>query len=386
MKDTDIKETIDQINISEDLQKEILENVRRQTTGKKCRYRHRSFKRTLTSAAALLLAAGIISIPVQAGIRYLVKERMESIPAKELEAAVEMMESQNTDVDGFSRKYSQKEKERMAELYRAYQNGTFPEEELFQTENESQVPADTLCYTKDTGCFYLPDRDLTDEELLQIIDFNCKRDYALTQDPDVQVQMAEKEKEQTQIREQVQAGDGISETDAVTIAKQWMDSFFDLSTDGMEETIYLDDERFEVPIYHITYSIQSYCYYYFAISTVDGSIMSVTRSSSPLREMVQDMEIEESRADAQIAKDYQNALRFLKEQLGIDEDFENAYCLYKTEDGKIAGTTLFYYFISADGSVYRIEFCAGAFGSFERSTLESYQQMSEMADVVKAIE
>jgi len=44
----------------------------------------------------------------------------------------------------------------------------------------------TIPYARDTGCFYLPERALTDEELLQILDFNSKRDFALEQNPNVQ--------------------------------------------------------------------------------------------------------------------------------------------------------------------------------------------------------
>ena len=45
----------------------------------------------------------------------------------------------------------------MDALRQEYENGMFPENTLTLVENESQVPdGDTLAYTKDTGCFYLP--------------------------------------------------------------------------------------------------------------------------------------------------------------------------------------------------------------------------------------
>ena len=59
-------------------------------------------------------------------------------------------------------------------------------------ENAGQtVDSDQLVYARDTGCFYLPERALTDEELLQILDFNSKRDFALEQNPNVQQQRQE---------------------------------------------------------------------------------------------------------------------------------------------------------------------------------------------------
>lgn len=381
MNDTSIKETMEQINIPEDMQKRIIHNLCQQTVEGNYRYKYKSknFRKALLSAAAFLLILGTASIPVRAGIRYLVKQRMESIPHEELETNLEMQQNQTADADSFSRDYSQNEQLRMAELFKAYQNGTFPQGQLLLIESEDQIPEDALCYLKSTSCFYLPDRDLTDEELLEIIEFNYKRDYALTLDPEVQAVVEEQEKEQKEIRAKVQAGNGISEAEAVEIAKEWMNSFFGVSADGMEETIYLDDGRFEVPIYHITYSIRSNCYYYFSISTIDGSIMSVDRSLSSLWHSSDVTDATEEQARTQITENYQTALRFLREQLEIQDDFKTAYCLYRAEDGKMISEVLAYFFQKEDGDFYFVDFYRNTneFCGFSYTTDEWFRQMSE---------
>lgn len=383
MNDTNIKETIDQVNIPEDMQEEIIQNLRRQENSGRYKYNYKShaFKRTLLTAAALLLIVGTLSIPVQAGIRYLVKARMESIPAEEMEATLEMLQAQAVDGDSFSREYSQNEKQRWAELFRAYQNGTFPQGQLLLIESEDQIPDNTLCYLKSTSCFYLPDRELTDEEIWEIIEFNYKREYSLSLDPEVQTVMEEREKEQNEIQEKVQADEGITEAEAVTIAQNWMNSFFGVSPDGMEETIYLDDEMFEVPIYHITYSIQSNCYYYFSISTIDGSIMSIDVSSSS---RLNDPDMTEEQAKAQIYENYPNALRFLNEQVGIQDDFETIYSLYRTENGTLLSNILTYFFQKADGNFYLVAFCYGTneFTTYAQVTSELFNQLGEQEDVI----
>ncbi|MDE7404930.1 MAG: hypothetical protein K2M81_07485, partial [Lachnospiraceae bacterium] len=66
MNGTNIKETINQVNIPEDMQEEILRNLQRQENSGNYKYNYKShaFKRTLLSAATLLLIVGAISIPV----------------------------------------------------------------------------------------------------------------------------------------------------------------------------------------------------------------------------------------------------------------------------------------------------------------------------------
>ena len=221
---------------------------------------------------------------------------------------------------------------------------------------------------------------MTDEELLEIIDFNYRRDYSLTLDPEVAELNAQREEEQNQIQEQVQESGGITEADAVAIAQKWMDSFFHVSTDGMEETIYLTEEYFDVPIYHITYSIRSNCYYYFSISTIDGTVMSIDVSLATWSELP---EISETEANAQISTDSQAALQFMKEKLEIADDFESIHCLYRAEDGQLLSRLLSYYFTTAEGKIHLVTFCRGTgeFSGYSQVSPELYQQRVNREDV-----
>ena len=382
MNSKNIKETMDQITISEEMQKKIIRNLCMQTVEGKYQYKYKAknFRKLLLTAAVLLLIVGTVSIPVQAGIRYLVKQRMESIPKEEMESILTMQKDQATDADSFSRDYSQKERERMAELYKAYQNGTFPEGELLMLETDEEIPQDTLCYRKDTGRFYFPERSLTDEELLQIIDFNYKRDYSLTLDPVVQAAKAEQEKEQEEIKAKVQAESSISESDAIAIVQNWMTTFFGISTDGMEETTYLDDSSFDVPTYHITYDIRSNCYYYFSISTVDGTIMSLNVS---LASWPDASDITEAQFTPQISENYQTAQSFLRERMGINEDFANVYCLYLADAGSVTSRNFAYYFITTDQKIYRVSYICNTneFHDYAQISYKLFQQTLERENV-----
>lgn len=383
MNNTDMKKAMEQINIPKDMQKKIIKNLCLQTVEGSYQYNYKAkyVKKLLLSAAAAMLVIAAVSIPVQAGIRYLVKQRMESIPRIELESILSMLSTQPVNADSFSRDYSVQEKERMAGLFKSYQNGTFPEGELLILEADAQIPENTLCYEKSAGCFYLPDRSLTDEELLQIIDFNYKRDYSLTLDPQVQSEMAMREKEQEEIRAQVQEQpNSISESNAASAAQKWMDSFFGISTDGMEETIYLDNDSFDIPTYHITYDIQSNCYYYFSISTIDGTIISFKRNIASWLDLPP---VTESQARLQMPENYRAALKILKEQIGIHDDFTNVSCCYVAQEGTIVSENLAYYFITSDEKIYKISFCCSTseFSAYSQIRPESYRRMNEQEEV-----
>lgn len=374
MKEQHIKEAIEQVNIPDEMQKRIARKLCRQTVDGVYHYKYKAknLKKNLLAAAALILLAGTVSIPVQAGIRYLVKQRMESIPQEEMESILEMQKAQNINGNGFSREYSQKEQERKAELFRAYQKGTFPQDQLLMVEKEEQVQTDTLCYVTSTGVFYLPDRELTDEELLEIIDFDSKEIYSLSLDPEVSAFQEQQREEQLQIQSKVQAEGGISESDAVAIAQKWMNSFFEVSTDGMEETIYLDEESFSVPIYHITYDIRSNCYYYFSISTLDGTLMSMDVSLANMWEL----DATEAQVKEQIPASGQAAAAFMKEQLGFQDDFKTVTCLYRTENGELVSWYLPCYLTDEKGIIHEVGFLnnTNEFFCYKQVTPELYQE------------
>lgn len=202
-----LRHALKQVHMKENMQEEIIMNVRTQMADGT--YRRNSFKRMAMSAAAFMLVFGAVSIPSYAAISNLVRARMEAIPRAEVEATEDMIQSQQIHADQFSREYTREERKRMDALRQEYENGMFPENTLTLVENESQVPdGDTLAYTKDTGCFYLPDRELTDEELLQILDFNAARDYALDQSPEVQ-KAREEAKAEAEERAAQAGGSGI---------------------------------------------------------------------------------------------------------------------------------------------------------------------------------
>ena len=153
MEQKDLKETMDQIHIQDEMQEDIIRNLYRPV-------KRNFFKKTGVLAAATLTAVIVIAVPVQAAIRHLIQERMDNLPAKEVEHLSQMQGSQEISADGFSRDYSPSEKKRMGELFKEYQNGNFPEGEILRVDSKDQVEENVFCYVEETGCFYFPDREL----------------------------------------------------------------------------------------------------------------------------------------------------------------------------------------------------------------------------------
>ena len=209
-----LKHAMNQVHMKENFEEEMIMNVRTQMADGT--YRRNSFKRNMVSAAVCLMAIGMVSIPVYAGYQGFrsaitsdkVLARMQEIPNEEQQDIYNMVqyEQRSLHADQFSREYTEKEMSRRKVLQQEYENGRFPENTLAMVENAGQIQDyGELVYAKDTSCFYLPERELTDEEILQILDFNSTREYVLEQNPEVQRQKMEQYEEA--IREK--QGDGL---------------------------------------------------------------------------------------------------------------------------------------------------------------------------------
>lgn len=231
----DVKNVMDQVHISSKMQEEVIMNIlKRMETGNK-NTREWNFRKMAAAAAALVLTAGVISTPVRALVASVVAERMESVPREEMAGLNDMVQSQHDVLaDGFSREYSDSEKERSKALWQAYRNGTFPEKVIVQAESVESVPEGTLCYIRSTGVFNLPAEEMTDEEILQIIDFQHKMSYAVAHGPQAQEARTESQEKDAQLKKILQDAGGMSGEEAVEIARKQLKTDLGDAADGLE--------------------------------------------------------------------------------------------------------------------------------------------------------
>ena len=316
-----VKETMEQIHIPEEMQERIIRNLQERMQGEtsiedieerprmetgyqrlSAQRRHlvksgrsrtregsgnsprrdRSFRtKKAAIAASIVLAAGIAAIPAQAIVRSFVMARMEEIPQAQVKDIVRMIEERNAEADSFSRELSDSEMERMKELRLSYTDGMFPEKTLHLVEQGEEMPEGTLCYVIQTGYFNLPEREMTDQELLQIIDFNNVRNYALSQTPAGQEAHREYLAEQERLMGLVAAQEGISREEAVEIAAAQMEDRLGTAADGTKYSyVYLNEiskadpaQKPTVVYMVVLRSAEGGSYYVCEIDAADGSIL-----------------------------------------------------------------------------------------------------------------
>lgn len=165
---------------------------------------------------------------VQSGISETEQEIVSADTDAEAHTDEDTVQTQNdeqgVEANGMMRAYSDAEKERMAKLQETYQDETTkPEKMIQEVDSAEDVTEGTLCYIVSTGEYYLPDRELTNEELLQIIDCNLR--ISLNTNRKTQAQWdAQTRAERAELEAKVQAAGGISEEKAVEIAQKAMET------------------------------------------------------------------------------------------------------------------------------------------------------------------
>lgn len=140
--------------------------------------------RMLPRVAAVAIVIGVLAVGgmgAYAAVGY-VQSRMEQMSDAEKEEYIEDVQDSDANADSFSRALTEAEQERLEDLRQQYENeGRFPERKLLQITSTDQLVPDRVCFEPQTSTFYLPETELTDEDLLEIIDFWYARDYSLTE-------------------------------------------------------------------------------------------------------------------------------------------------------------------------------------------------------------
>ncbi len=385
MRVEELKQAVEQIEMDDISREKMIQELR---MGRRRKRGHLHTVKVAAAAAVCVLALGAVSIPVRALVSSLVKERMEAIPEEEVKATVEQIDQQPVEADSFTRDYTESENARFKELSQEYMNGTFPTGEMEQVDSEAEAEGKEFCFLTTISKFYLPaDRDLTDEEILEIIDFNKKRDYALQQryEEEFTEEIAAKEaEEKKQIEENIEGG-GISEEEAVDIAGGYMKRLFGVDGSGMELNHYYnqpDDVVYDIPNYMVNWSIQSQEYYYFTIDANNGKPVSISLSDC----LWDNQEYQAGKPSPQEAVQKTAAIKekaadFLKNEMEIDETYaqiKHDYYTYSGEGIEGVSDTVVIHFIKEDGKCYKLTFdWNGNFKGYSQSDVESFAQHVE---------
>ena len=322
----------------------------------------------MAAAVGIVVLGCAAAIPVKAFVTSLVQERMQHIPAEEIKEVESVMDSQEVNADSYSREYTQTEKERYGNLYRAYLQGTFPQGELRQEQTQKKETADSLYYARDTSTFYLPERELTDEELLQIIEFETKRDYVLSE----RTEPADITAEEKQAREQIAESGGITEEKAIALGTEWLHNLYGVSEKGMELNHYLNTDMGAdgKGVYNVNFSVRSTEYYYFYFDPQDGTLLGASGS------LAADMDadgVSYAVLEGKMEKMCETAKAVLTGKLQKEAEYEKIVCAYRDENGYLGSfNRIAYYFIRKDGSAYKIAMNAAREAFLDYADIEDY--------------
>lgn len=163
-----------------------------------------------------------------------------AVQAEDIPARQETLPGESAKETGIMRAYSEEEREHMEELKQAYENETAkPEKMIQEVESADQATEGELSYIRSTGEYCLPDRDLTDEELLEIIDCNFRIAFAANRKTKEEYDAEDREK-RAMLEEKVQTAGGISEEEAIEIGRKAMEA--DLGGSGKNLKLRVYDE------------------------------------------------------------------------------------------------------------------------------------------------
>lgn len=344
------------------------------------------WQKKAVAAAVALAVVGAGGFTVRAVVNNMVKERMESMQKEEKKELVSEVDSSHVNASTYSRELTKEEKERQRELTIAYhKEGRFPEGELKRIENESEVDKDTLCFLPETLYFYLPERELTDEELLQMIDYFKKLNYALREryEEEYPEEVAAQEAATHETKQKIEAKGGISEEEAVIKAQEWLKNLYGTTGEDMDLSHYIDTNAVgteESPCYEIKYTIEGAEQTSISVDAADGTIREILHSGKEL----QAEEMSVSDVEKKIDSLSQTAEKYLKDTFGIAGDCKEVYYAYdknETED-TVMQNMMTFRFIMEDGMTYGITLdCqSGILEVYDIKSYDAYQKALENYD------
>ncbi len=281
----------------------------------------------------------ISSIPVFATVDH-VRQRMEGLSEEEKNDYYEGIQNSPANADSYSREYTEDENARRKDLRAKYESGVFPTQKLpvYNTQSAADTGID-FYFVEDTSLFVLPDRELTDEELLEIIDFNYCRDYSLN----------EKVKEiivTDSPKEFIEKG-GMDEQKAFEMAKTDLENIFGIDCEESELTVEYNDIEGTANVYVVTMTDNETMIKVFI--DADQELVTDIINIKQDKNFTEDIEVDQ---DKFIAK-YDDALDILKKWKGEEVPIIQATCEYNyNSDGYLEQGIVNYLFEMEDGTGY----------------------------------
>lgn len=313
----DWKKIVREIEIKDEMKEELLRQCKRNKHVPNLLFRYS--KAAAAAAAVVICLAG--SVTVYAAVNAY-QARLDAMDDKEITEHYDFAQVGTPDADSWSRPLTQSERERMDELKSIFEQGErFPEGEIGTTGEEGD-----FYYEADIRMFHLPEEELTDEQLLEILDLWAKLDYSL-----------QKKNEELGITaEDAEPYSGtVEETEddhpAYVRAKEVMESILGKDVSTMETEVRFWEKVTESSNDSYTVRFEDETITYQVMFKVYDGVMDTVPYGI---ESWKDKEMPEAGAptEEQVEHIYQKAKTILKDSIGVEGTIVAGTCLYYGED------------------------------------------------------
>lgn len=331
----DWKEIVKDIEMKDEMREELLSNCKRSKHVKNVLFRY-------SKAAAVFIGLAVCSmgsLTAYAAVSAY-RARMEAMSKEEVQTHYETEMIGKGEVYRYSRPLSDSEEKRLDTLRQEYENGRFPEGEISKEKIDNGV-----YYNMENRTYMLPDRELTDEEILQILDMWAKVDYSL--------QQINKEKEEAGELETIafveKEVEVTAENAPYIYGREIVERVYDINledcepevtyttpdyepgSDGYYEVSFKNDDgkyviRFRV--YSGEMSKVPACFYSFDNEeTQEEETVEITEAENyPVANLKEELVLEKICEDSK---------RIVTEGMGIEENIVRVYCAYLSEEEAI---------------------------------------------------
>ena len=296
------------------------QNTLEKISAKKAKRYFLLFHSKVAAVIALCVVSLSLSIGAGAAINLYI-QRMNSLNEEEMLTYNSEVQNTDKEADSFSRQLSKLERDKMLEFREEYETeGRFPTKEILKVQKKSEVVHGELCFCVENSTFYLPKQELTDDELLQIIDFMEKRDYSVRKKNSVsELPSSENEK--------------VSEDEAVEFAKKILADVYNL------DITYADEEiEFET-----TQNSKGE-----KLSSETGVLNGIDIDNKSKEECISGIKVEKKRY-----QEYGSEIRQLYEHLQYGKNIKKMWVTYNyLEDGTLNRGNVKYVIETEDGRGY----------------------------------
>ena len=373
---------ISNLTMSEEMKQNILDNCKKgkRTNDKLFRY---SKLMVLFIAFSCVCLGGL---GTRAAISA-VQNRMESMSDEEKDAYLEINVI-SADAEHYTRAFTDTEVERLLVLQEEYKNGSFPEETILIVDKISDINDDQLAFVKEDGRVHLPKGEMTDEQLLQLIDHDEKNKYTMetgidepnpyaTEMTDEEIVLEEFDISQPttveattedNVVEEADQGEKVEIDDVYDCSKEMVLKYFGVELDdSWEYSVYLNDREGDAdmkefmdsvyPDYEVVYEVE-YSKdgiinegYQLKICGDNGRLLSINHGGSAIAPSYTPS-MEEATEKIPVGKE--TVIRYAEEVLGLDMDSVKLYAGFNEFMDVVTTDFCYYYILDTNGNAYRI--------------------------------